>query len=454
MIVRPRLNDFHNLPFSQEEVDFAIPFLDEDIPLYLDPFLLWKSPSQQDNSLHASIINSFNYLGNLYLKNDGAAVKILQEISECDEVGFGNSKTKHGKRIGLKMAVSILSTFKDIPQIKKQGFTHFEELQLLVEKFSKDRVSDISCNFIKSFLIDYTIQQCEKFNIPTEMIEIQLFDYKKNKLVNEKNNLPVNPSTKEPILLVPKRWLRFIPWLNFEDYYQGYVSTSEKLLTGKVIPRVQILEYNRKNYDQVQAYVKRKQSEQKDCKNDLLFTQIPVLSSKRKLNTILKLPTGKTDNADQEYEKNLCPLLASILYPELDFAQPQSRTADGVLIRDLIFYNNTSHKFTKGIYDTYGSKQIVIELKNTKKMNTTHINQLNRYLTNEFGSFGILFTRNKPPKNVLKNTIDLWSGQRRCILILDDNDLKLMCQVYENKQRKPIDVINKKYVEFIRACPS
>ena len=90
----------------------------------------------------------------------------------------------------------------------------------MVEKFSKDRVSDISCNFIKSFLIDYTIQQCEKFNIPTEMIEIQLFDYKKNKLVNEKNNLPVNPSTKEPILLVPKRWLRFIPWLNFEDYYQ------------------------------------------------------------------------------------------------------------------------------------------------------------------------------------------------------------------------------------------
>ena len=33
MIIRPRLNDFHNLPFTQEEVDFAIPFLDEDIPL-------------------------------------------------------------------------------------------------------------------------------------------------------------------------------------------------------------------------------------------------------------------------------------------------------------------------------------------------------------------------------------------------------------------------------------
>jgi hypothetical protein len=58
-LIRPRLNDFYNIPFTQEEVDFAIPFLDEDIPLYLDPFLLWKSPSMQDNSLHLSITNSY-----------------------------------------------------------------------------------------------------------------------------------------------------------------------------------------------------------------------------------------------------------------------------------------------------------------------------------------------------------------------------------------------------------
>ncbi len=53
MIVRPRLNDFHNLPFTQEQVDFAIPFLDEDIPLYLDPFLLWKSRKRGGKRLQA-----------------------------------------------------------------------------------------------------------------------------------------------------------------------------------------------------------------------------------------------------------------------------------------------------------------------------------------------------------------------------------------------------------------
>ncbi len=454
MIIRPRLNDYHNLLFTQEEADFAIPFLDEDIPLYIDPFLLWKSPSQQDNSLHTTIVNSFNYLGNLFLKDEKKSIEILINISECDDVGLGNSKNKHGKKIGDKLAYNVLSIFKNVPQINKQGFTHFEEIQLLVENFSKDRVSDISANFVKSFLIDYTIQQCEKFKLPMQPMEINYFDTKKGEIVSEKVHLPFNPNSKIPILLVPKRWLRFIPWINFEDYYTNYISTSGKLLKGQSINRVEILEYNRKNYDIIQGYIKTKLLKQKDCKNDPLFTQIPILSSKRKLSTILKLPTGKTNNADLDYERNISPLLTSMLYPEMDFAQTQSRTDSGVLIRDLIFYNNIVHPLLKEIYEQYGSRQIVFELKNVKEVNTSHINQLNRYLTNEFGGFGIIFTRKKPPKNVFKNTIGLWAGQRRCILILDDEDLKLMSQVYENKQRKPIDVINKKYREVIRACPS
>ena len=61
-LIRPRLTDFHGISKTQSELGFAIPFFDEDIPLYVDPFLLWKSPSQQDNVLHTGIINAFNEL--------------------------------------------------------------------------------------------------------------------------------------------------------------------------------------------------------------------------------------------------------------------------------------------------------------------------------------------------------------------------------------------------------
>lgn len=447
-LIKPRLNDYHNLPFTQEEVDFAIPLLDEDIPLYLDPFLLWKSPSQQDNALHTAIVNSFNHLGYLTNKeNENEAIKTLIKTSECYEVGLGDSRKRIGKPIGKKLASEITSLFKNIPQINKSGFIHFEEVQLLVDQFSKDRVSDIACSYIKSFLIDFTIDQCNKLGIPMDKTKLEVYDYKKHMFVEEEVTLPQNPENRLPIILVPKRWLRFIPWLNYDDYFTTSFAKEER-------ERVEILNYNRHNYGIVQTYIKYKELQQSDCESDPLFKPIPVLSVKRKLSTILKLPTGKTGKADKVYEDYICQLMATLVYPRLDFADTQSRTDSGVQIRDLIFYNNRTYDFLKDIYDDYDCRQMVMELKNVKELEREHINQLNRYLSDQFGRFGIVITRNPPPRNIYKNTIDLWSGQRRCILIMDDEDIKLMCQLYESRQRLPIDVLKRKFVEFMRYCPA
>ncbi len=456
-IIRPRINDFYGLTFTQDEVSFAIPFLDEDIPLSLDPFLLWKSPSQQDNALHTLIINSFNHLGHLTRKGKEAeAVAILVRASECHEVGLGSSKKRRGIRIGESTALSILALFKNVPQIQAGGFTHFEEIQLLVDNISKDRVSDIACSFIKSFLIDYTIEQSRIYGIPSSEVTVQdVYDYRKNRFTDdEKVPLPQNPQNGNPILLVPKRWLRYIPWLNFDDYFKNYYPQEVQTADDQPKDRVAILNYNRQHYDTVQAYVAGKERVQEDCKNDPLFTPIPVLSANRKMTTIKALPSGKAGDADKKYEDLVCQLMASLLYPHLDFAAEQSRTDTGVLIRDLIFYNNRNTDFLKDIYDDYGTRQIVMELKNVKSVEREHINQINRYLNDQFGHFGVIITRNPLPRAMFKHTIDLWSGQRRCIIAVTDEDLSLMVSVFESKQRNPIDVLKKKYIEFTRACPS
>jgi len=455
-LIRPRLTDFHNIHLAQEEIDFAIPYLDEDIPFCVDPFLLWKSPSQQDNALHSALISSFNHLGYLSLhgKKD-LALEFMIIASECSEVGLGFSATRKGSRIGPKIAKEILNLFTMIPEIKKNGFVHFEEIQLYVDHISKDRISDITCSFLNSFLIDYTIDQCKKYNIPTEDILINnVYDQRRNTFAeSEKAQLPVNPETKDPILLVPKRWLRKAPWINGDDYIKGYFL--EKLLkeNEECPERGEILNFNRQNYGIIQAYIKQKEELNKDCTNDPLFQPIPILSAKRKTKTILALPTGKTDNADRKYEDLVCQLLSSLLYPHLDFATEQSRTDSGVLIRDLVFYNNRSIDFLNDIYTEYDTRQVVMELKNVKSIEREHINQLNRYLANDFGSFGIFITRHALPGAMFKNTIDLWAGQRKCIIALTDEDLSMMTELFESKQRNPIDVIKKKYIEFVRACP-
>ncbi|WP_454834354.1 hypothetical protein [Rahnella aceris] len=456
-LFRPRLTDYHGIHKPQADLDFAIQFFDEDIPLYVDPFLLWKSPSLQDQSLHTAITNSFNHLNYLIKKQrDDEAIGTLINLSECPEVGLGVSTSRKGLKIGVKQATEILKLFTEIPEYSQFGFTHFEVIQLYVSGISKDRVSDIACNYIKSFLIDYTIEQCEINGIPTEGVILDsVYNYQKHIFdSNKRMLLPVNPKTKEPLIFTPKRWLRFNPWINYEDYFKSHCPRDDIYNPDEHEDRVKVLNFNRENYGVVEDYVKYKSLTSQDCQNDPLFSQIPVLSAKRKLGELIKLKTGKEDGADMRYEELSAALLATLFYPHLDFAQTQSRTESGRHIRDLIFYNNRDVDFLDEIFNEYDNRQLVIEMKNVKTIDRDHINQLNRYLQTNIGRFGIFLTRNPLPKAMFKNTVDLWSSQRKCIIAITDDDLKLMVDVYESKQRAPVEILKKKYIEFRRSCPS
>ena len=146
-------------------------------------------------------------------------------------------------------------------------------------------------------------------------------------------------------------------------------------------------------------------------------------------------------------------ILPSMLYPELDFATSQSRTASGVSIRDLVFFNTKCSEFLKDMGRDYDCKQIVFELKNVKAIESQHIDQINRYLSPSLSKFGLLVTRNRVPSARMKQAVDLWSGQRKCVLVLDDDDINMMGGIFESKQRRPIDVIKKKYFEFMQKVP-
>jgi hypothetical protein len=203
-LIRPRLTDFHGIYLPQSEVDFAIPFLEEDIPLCVDPFLLWKSPSYQDKSLHGAILNSFNHFGYLAKRGDPAkAISQLVVASECEEVGLGHSARRKGKRISESQAIEIINLFHRVPQDDQRGFAHFEEIQFFVDGISKDRIRDFACNFMKSFLIDFTMDQCENLKIPladcriTSLYNLDKYDFDENVTLK----LPINPQTSDPIIL-------------------------------------------------------------------------------------------------------------------------------------------------------------------------------------------------------------------------------------------------------------
>jgi hypothetical protein len=55
-LVNPRLSDVFGLVIRQDEMDFVVPHLREDLPLCLDPFLLWKSDQSDYQKLHQALL--------------------------------------------------------------------------------------------------------------------------------------------------------------------------------------------------------------------------------------------------------------------------------------------------------------------------------------------------------------------------------------------------------------
>ena len=188
------------------------------------------------------------------------------------------------------------------------------------------------------------------------------------------------------------------------------------------------------------------------CHPDPLFSPLTPPTLRAKYKELRDLPTGSADGADRRYEDLVFDLLSSLLYPTLEFAENRSRTVSGAHIRDLIFYNDGKNEFWADIRDRYDARQPVFEMKNVSALQSEHINQLYRYLDEEFGRFGVVVTRNPTPHSVIRNIVDIHSSKRVTILTLDDRDLDLMLSLIDS-DRDPSDVMKKKFVEFTRLLP-
>ena len=384
-VVNPRLIDGFRLGFNQDDVPFAVPHLREDLPFAVDPFLLWNSGDESRRVLHGHLTTFLELVvqkarsGKRY-----EAIELLLGCAEARELGLGFSRgSKAGSAIGPQLAESAIDILTSIPQVADGGISHLEILGLVVPLIAQDRLSDISASVLKRFFISYTRDQAETLGIPTKRFAIDsIWDWDSSRWTTDRPDLPFNPIDGSPLLLAPLDLLRHLPWINYEDYfktaYSRLVLPSTK--RSKRPPKEVVLDYNRRNFVTVERYIDLKENQAAACRPDPLFQPLGLPTLRKKILDLRKVPTGKADGADKKYEAIAFDLLSSLLYPELEHAENQVRTMEGVHIRDVIFYNDGKTEFLADLRERLGARQIVFELKNVKTLESGHVNQLYRYL--------------------------------------------------------------------------
>jgi hypothetical protein len=131
-----------------------------DLPLFIDPFLLFHSRKPQYRSHHDDIIKYLRFLkgksANLNLDPD--LIQSLYRFPEVDQNWLGfTSEGNKGHGLGRKFANAlhrnlhhIFSTFGD-EQLTRGS--HLEKLCLIDNGVGKDNISDFTTNLIKGFLL-------------------------------------------------------------------------------------------------------------------------------------------------------------------------------------------------------------------------------------------------------------------------------------------------------------
>lgn len=133
-----------------------------DLPLFIDPFLLFNSQNPEYQKLHREIVNYLIFLRDQASSHlDRGLVKSWYQFGEVKQNWLGYTLfSNRGAGLGRDFATTLNSALQDIlSNFGDETITrssHLEKLCLIKPGVGKDGISDFTTNIIKHFLLEYT----------------------------------------------------------------------------------------------------------------------------------------------------------------------------------------------------------------------------------------------------------------------------------------------------------
>lgn len=257
------------------EDDWFDLILDNDTKIWVDPFLIFQEGSEQWKGAHDELIAHFDRCFHLIAEGNRNPVSVpyrkalsLLTFPEPREfcLGYTEDGTR-GSGGGKVYARLIASAMVEAIVHGLTDLRHFEELGILNEGIGPDRISDLTCNVLRSRFINYTKQVVARHGLPTRYKNIPYASYNPMRVNwrTEGHDLPFNTYNNKPILLVPARFLKELPFLNADEWWENYEAEQLRLdvnyeVMGKV-NKTTIVEAARRNPESVHSWVQMRETQ-------------------------------------------------------------------------------------------------------------------------------------------------------------------------------------------------
>lgn len=209
-----------------------------DLPLFIDPFLLFNSDKPEYQQLHKDIIAYLTFLREKSVEGkvtDAGIARwfMFQEVKQ-NWLGYtllGNGGSALGPAFGRALNASLSKVLSNVGQEDVTKSSHLEKVCLLgrgensKRGVGKDNISDFTVNLIKDYLLTYT----EKFAVENidqkfrqkRTVPKAFFDYKFERWMPKTYELPV--FNGDFVVLTPRDMLtREDTWINKKDLIDDF----------------------------------------------------------------------------------------------------------------------------------------------------------------------------------------------------------------------------------------
>ncbi len=229
MYFSDHFNVSESLLESQNVFDIS---LVSDLPLFIDPFLIFDSPKHEYLELHDAIVKYLSFIrskvtSDRLLPAESAELLHFKEIPN-NWLGYsigGNAGRGLGKSFAKSAASGLGGPVMDFGVETVTKGSQIERLFLFTSGTGKDALSDFVTNVCKEFLLNFTqkfakanlnVSQCRDFNVRRVC-----FDYEAERWMNRKFFLPC--FKQRFVLLTPLDLLtQSIPWINRPELFDKF----------------------------------------------------------------------------------------------------------------------------------------------------------------------------------------------------------------------------------------